>query len=93
MIEDGRTPVSVVVEIEERIKENKSQPRFIIATNITDFAAKDTKTKNTLTLPLSELSARADFFLPLNGIEKVNLDRENIADKSLQSDLLNCMIR
>ncbi|GFH42288.1 putative DNA methyltransferase YeeA [Lactococcus hodotermopsidis] len=81
LVKNGATPVSVVTKIEQEIKGNRSQPRFIIATNIVDFAAKDTKTQNTLTIPLIELPAKADFFLPLNGIEKVEYEKENPADR------------
>lgn len=79
-IVDGQTPESRVIEIEEELKPQKSQPRYIIATDFVNWAAKDTKTADTLTIPFEELPSKADFFLAWNGIEKVDYAKENPAD-------------
>ncbi|WP_099810009.1 class I SAM-dependent DNA methyltransferase [Streptococcus suis] len=75
-----KSVVAGVAEIEEAIKDKKSQPRFIIVTNFVDFAAKDTKTSDTLQIPFRDLPTYADFFLAWNGVEKVDYAKENPAD-------------
>ncbi|HEM6136823.1 TPA: class I SAM-dependent DNA methyltransferase [Streptococcus suis] len=75
-----KSVVAGVAEIEEGIKDKKSQPRYIIVTNFVDFAAKDTKTFDTLQIPFRDLPTYADFFLAWNGVEKVDYAKENPAD-------------
>ncbi|NQM37929.1 class I SAM-dependent DNA methyltransferase [Streptococcus suis] len=75
-----KSVVAGVAEIEEGIKDKKSQPRYIIVTNFVDFAAKDTKTSDTLQIPFRDLPTYADFFLAWNGVEKVDYAKENPAD-------------
>ncbi|CYV16166.1 class I SAM-dependent DNA methyltransferase [Streptococcus suis] len=75
-----KSVVAGVAEIEEAIKDKKSQPRYIIVTNFVDFAAKDTKTSDTLQIPFRDLPTYADFFLAWNGVEKVDYAKENPAD-------------
>lgn len=75
-----KSVVAGVAEIEEGIKDKKSQPRYIIVTNFVDFAAKDTKTFDTLQIPFKDLPTYADFFLAWNGVEKVDYAKENPAD-------------
>ncbi|HFI0664891.1 TPA: class I SAM-dependent DNA methyltransferase [Streptococcus suis] len=75
-----KSVVAGVAEIEEGIKDKKSQPRYIIVTNFVDFAAKDTKTSDTLQIPFKDLPTYADFFLAWNGVEKVDYAKENPAD-------------
>ncbi|HEP1823793.1 TPA: class I SAM-dependent DNA methyltransferase [Streptococcus suis] len=75
-----KSVVAGVAEIEEAIKNKKSQPRYIIVTNFVDFAAKDTKTFDTLQIPFKDLPTYADFFLAWNGVEKVDYAKENPAD-------------
>ncbi|HEM5083767.1 TPA: class I SAM-dependent DNA methyltransferase, partial [Streptococcus suis] len=75
-----KSVVAGVAEIEEAIKDKKSQPRYIIVTNFVDFAAKDTKTFDTLQIPFKDLPTYADFFLAWNGVEKVDYAKENPAD-------------
>ncbi|HFH9945639.1 TPA: class I SAM-dependent DNA methyltransferase [Streptococcus suis] len=75
-----KSVVAGVAEIEEEIKDKKSQPRYIIVTNFVDFAAKDTKTFDTLQIPFKDLPTYADFFLAWNGVEKVDYAKENPAD-------------
>ncbi|HHT7826022.1 TPA: DNA methyltransferase [Streptococcus suis] len=75
-----KSVVAGVAEIEEAIKDKKSQPRYIIVTNFVDFAAKDTKTSDTLQISFRDLPTYADFFLAWNGVEKVDYAKENPAD-------------
>ena len=58
----------------------KHKPRFIIVTNYKTILASDTKTYNTLDIPIKELSYNCDFFLPWIGLEKTKLINESIAD-------------
>jgi hypothetical protein len=58
----------------------KHQPRFIIAINATHLLAIDTKTEDTLDIPLAELNKKFDFFLPWTGLEKTQAQGENPAD-------------
>ena len=58
----------------------KHQPRFIIAINSTHLLAIDTKTEDTLDIPLAELNKKFDFFLPWAGLEKTQAQGENPAD-------------
>ncbi|HEL1541231.1 TPA: class I SAM-dependent DNA methyltransferase [Streptococcus suis] len=80
VIPTDKSVVAGVAEIEEGIKDKKSQPRYIIVTNFVDFAAKDTKTSDTLQIPFRDLPTYADFFLAWNGVEKVDYAKENPAD-------------
>ncbi|HEM5299699.1 TPA: class I SAM-dependent DNA methyltransferase [Streptococcus suis] len=75
-----KSVVAGVAEIEEAIRDKKSQPRYIIVTNFVDFAAKDTKTSDTLQISFRDLPTYADFFLAWNGVEKVDYAKENPAD-------------
>ena len=58
----------------------KHKPRFIIAINATHLLAIDTKTEDTLDIPLAELNKKFDFFLPWAGLEKTQAKGENPAD-------------
>lgn len=80
ILNQGQSVVARVVEIEKELAPKKSKPRFIIVTDFKELAAKDTKTYDTLTIAFSELPAYVDFFLPWNGIEKVDYAKENPAD-------------
>ncbi|MCK8638981.1 type IIL restriction-modification enzyme MmeI, partial [Fructobacillus fructosus] len=68
-------------DVEELLKDFSNLPRFTIVTDHKSFLAKDNKTKDTLSLDdINELPFNYDFFLPWQGIEKVDHDRENPAD-------------
>ncbi|MES2620350.1 MAG: type IIL restriction-modification enzyme MmeI [Bacteroidota bacterium] len=68
----------------ELIKKNdralKHTPRFIIVTDNESLLAVDTKTKEGLDIPISDLPKHFDFFLPLAGMEKTQHQNENPAD-------------
>lgn len=67
--------------IAQSMKEQKSKPRYILVNDYSDIAAIDTKTHETLNIPIEELPANADFFLAWNGIEKADYQAENPADR------------
>ena len=68
----------------KRIKENKKSlkhdPRFIIVTDYVTLLAYDIKTNDTLNIPILEIDKHFDFFLPLAGMEKAQVQLENPAD-------------
>lgn len=55
-------------------------PRFLIVTDLRHLVAMDTKTLDTLDLPLVDLPRHFDFFLPWAGMEKTQFQSENPAD-------------
>jgi hypothetical protein len=58
----------------------KNSIKFIIVTDFVDLLSIDIKNKETLDIKIDELSNYANFFLPLVGIEKFIIDKENPAD-------------
>lgn len=72
--------LSVIDEMKHADVVEKHQPRFIIAINDTQLLAIDTKTQDTLDVPLAELNKKFDFFLPWAGLEKTQAQSENPAD-------------
>lgn len=72
--------LSVIDEMKHAEAVTKHQPRFIIAINDTHLLAIDTKTQDTLDVPLAELNKKFDFFLPWAGLEKAQAQSENPAD-------------
>lgn len=73
--------VIAIDAIAQSIKEQKSKPRYILVNDYSDIAAIDTKTHETLNIPIEELPANAGFFLAWNGIEKADYQAENPADR------------
>jgi len=55
-------------------------PRIIMVTDFNQLLALDTKTSDTLDIPFNDLPLHFDFFLPWQGIEKVDYEAENPAD-------------
>jgi len=72
--------LSVIDEMARAEVVVKHQPRFVIAINDTHLLAIDTKTDDTLDVPLLELNKKFDFFLPWAGLEKNQARGENPAD-------------
>ncbi|MDO8713745.1 MAG: N-6 DNA methylase [Polynucleobacter sp.] len=72
--------LSVIDEMKHAEAVTKHQPRFIIAINSTHLLAIDTKTQDTLDIPIAELNKKFDFFLPWAGLEKAQAQSENPAD-------------
>ena len=58
----------------------RHEPRFIIVTNFETLLAVDTKTSDTLDIPVLNLPKHYDFFLPWAGMEKAVHQNENPAD-------------
>lgn len=58
----------------------KHHPRFIVVTDYMTFLAIDTKTGDSLDIPIKELPKRANFFLPWAGMEKSAITSEKLAD-------------
>ncbi len=76
----GQSVVAKVADMEKTLASKKSKPRILIATDFEEFAAKDIQTADTLNISLKDLPAYVDFFLPWNGVEKVDYAKENPAD-------------
>lgn len=76
--------------IDEIKKENrilKHKPLFIVVTDFKTILAIDTKTGDTLDLPIKRIYKRFEFFLPLIGLEKTKLQVENPADLKAAENL------
>jgi hypothetical protein len=58
----------------------RHSPRFIIVTDYSQLLAIDTKTQETLDIPIREINRHYVFFLPWAGMEKSSAKTENIAD-------------
>jgi type II restriction/modification system DNA methylase subunit YeeA len=58
----------------------KYNPRFIIVTDFEQLLAVDTRTEETLDIPIDEFASHYAFFLPWAGMEKSQLKMENEAD-------------
>ena len=61
-------------------KVTKQSPRFIVVTDYETLLAYDTKTDESLDIPILEIAQHTDFFLPWAGMEKSKQQTENIAD-------------
>jgi len=66
--------------VKKNEKANKHSPRFIIITDYKTLLAFDTKTQDTLDIPILDLAKNFDFFLPWAGMEKAQHQTENPAD-------------
>lgn len=67
-------------DLQERVDELGSKPRYLLVTDYQHLLAKDTKTSETLDIEFAKLPQYFDFFLAWNGIEKADFDKENPAD-------------
>ena len=65
----------------------KSCPRFIIVTDFKILLSIDRNIDDYLDISLKDMPRYFDFFLPLAGIEKVQLQRENLADRKAAEKL------
>ena len=70
----------LLAEIKEDPKAKKNSPRFLILTDFKSLVAFDTKTTESLDIPILEIPKHFDFFLPLAGMEKTQHQNENPAD-------------
>lgn len=83
-IEDGNELHAVIDRLNDEYAIGKSSPRFIVVTDFETFLAIDTKTKESLDIPLLELPKHYAYFLPWAGIENEEYEvskEENPADK------------
>lgn len=67
-------------DLQERVDELGSKPRYLLVTDYQHLLAKDTKTNETLDIEFAKLPQYFDFFLAWNGIEKADFEKENPAD-------------
>ena len=67
-------------EIKADPKAKKNSPRFLILTDFKTLVAFDTKTTDSLDIPILDIPKHFDFFLPLAGMEKAQHQNENPAD-------------
>ena len=74
---DSTQLLSVIDDMKDSEVVEKHQPRFIIAINASNLLAIDTRTEDTLDIPLSELNKKFDFFLPWAGMEKTQAQGES----------------
>lgn len=72
--------MQVYVDLERKVSDLGSKPRYIFVTDFKDILAKDTKTDDSLSIKFEDLPQYFEFFLAWNGIEKVDFDKENPAD-------------
>ncbi len=66
--------------VKKNDRANKHSPRFIIVTDYKTLLAFDTKTQDTLDIPILDIAKHFDFFLPWAGMEKAQHQVENPAD-------------
>jgi hypothetical protein len=66
--------------VKKNDRANKHSPRFIIVTDYKTLLAYDTKTQDTLDIPILDITKHFDFFLPWAGMEKAQHQTENPAD-------------
>ena len=76
---DGKV-LQAYSDLEDKISELKSKPRYIIVTDYKQLLAKDTQNSDSLDIKFKELPQYFDFFLAWNGIEKADFEKENPAD-------------
>lgn len=79
---------SEISSINARTAGDKTRPRLIIVTNLVDIAALDTKTGETLRIPLSHIDGEIDFFYPLTGNDLVSTNDEESALDRRAADLM-----
>ena len=71
---------TVIDNLKTNEKVIKQAPRFIVVTDFETLLAYDTKTDESLDIPILEIPQHNDFFLPWAGMEKSKQQTENIAD-------------
>jgi len=71
---------TVIDNLKTNEKVTKQAPRFIVISNFETLLAYDTKTDESLDIPILEILQHNDFFLPWAGMEKSKQQTKNIAD-------------
>lgn len=74
------SPQTLFDLVKKNDRANKHSPRFIIVTDYKTLLAFDTKTQDTLDIPIIDIAKHFDFFLPWAGMEKAQHQVENPAD-------------
>lgn len=69
----NQDPHNLIDELSKRADVKKNNTRFVIVSNLENFLAVDTKTKDSLDISIREISRYFDFFLPWIGREKRNI--------------------
>lgn len=72
--------LELVQELRSDVRLKKSQPRFVMVTDLETLLAVDLLTQDTLDCKVADLDKHFDFFLPFAGIEKAQYLAENPAD-------------
>lgn len=70
-----------VEELYEDPLTQRYKPRYLIATDLTKLAAKDTVKGTTLTIKLADIDDHLDFFYAWTGDEIVDTKTEAVADR------------
>lgn len=70
----------IIDELKNKPEILRHKPRFIVITDYKQLLAIDTKTEETLDISINKLVDHFTFFLPWAGMEKKNIEIENIAD-------------
>ncbi len=78
--ETGRDLHGLIDELKKDPGVTRYQARFILVTDFRTLLALDTRTDDTLDIPIGELAKYYDFFLPWAGLEKAQYQSENPAD-------------
>lgn len=76
----GTNLLELVQELRNDVRLKKSQPRFVVVTDLETLLAVDLLTQDTLDCKVVYLDKHFDFFLPFAGIEKAQYLSENPAD-------------
>ncbi len=79
-VQDGQDIHSLIYSINKDESNHKHGPRFIVVTDYKTLLAIDTKTKESLDIPIDRLDKHFDFFLPWASMEKSKYKAENPAD-------------
>ncbi|RZA02869.1 MAG: class I SAM-dependent DNA methyltransferase [Sphingobacteriaceae bacterium] len=77
---DGQDLHSVIDDLKHDQRVTTHAPRFIIVTDFKNLLSIDTKTQDSLDIPIADIPKHYDFFLPLAGMEKAQYKSENPAD-------------
>lgn len=76
----GTNLLELIQELRADVGLKKSQPRFVMVTDLVGLLAVDLQTEDTLDCKVADLDKHFDFFLPFAGIEKAQYLSENPAD-------------
>jgi hypothetical protein len=80
LVDNGDDLHDVIDEAGHEELITRHRPRFLIVRDDKQLLAVDTRTSDTLDIPLTELSGYSSFFFPWAGIEKTQLESINYAD-------------